>query len=506
MNERQSGVLMHITSLPGRFGVGDFGPEAFRFADFLHAADQSVWQILPLTVTSSLTGNSPYSSLSAFAINPLLTSPEFLFRDGLARQEDVESIYVRESGTTHYRRIGMLKEALLRRAFEKLEAKATSEFEEFQQTTAEWLDDYAHFVVLKQVFGGQIWCDWPEPFRHRREDDLRRFVTLYREQILYHKFVQFVLWKQWNTLRDYCHQKGVRVMGDMPIYVETDSADVWAHPEYFKLDGDSHPEWVAGVPPDYFSTTGQLWGNPVYRWDVLQQRGYDWWIDRLRHNSNLYDVTRIDHFRGLVQYWEVPAHESTAINGHWADVPSRDFLDTLFRHFEPNAFVAEDLGTITDDVHQVMNHYDLAGMKILLFAFNGDLNDHPYLPHNYPENCVAYTGTHDNNTARGWFDGEMTAHEEHNLRQYLNKKVDSDSIAWDLMRLAWQSKSRLCIAPMQDLLALDESSRMNTPGVGQGCWTWRCDYLAINDDLAARLKQLTMEFDRGARTPFGPTQ
>ena len=235
MRERQSGVLMHITSLPGRFGIGDLGPEAFRFVDFLHAADQSVWQILPLTVTSSFTGNSPYSSLSAFAINPLLVSPEFLFRDGLVRQEDVECIYVRESGTAHYRRIRMLKEALLGRAFQKFQTKANSEFEEFEETTAEWLENYARFIVLKQVFGGEIWCDWPEPLRHRQEDEMRRFVTLYREQIMFHKFVQFVLWKQWNTLRDYCHQKGVRVMGDMPIYVETDSADVWAHPEYFKL-------------------------------------------------------------------------------------------------------------------------------------------------------------------------------------------------------------------------------------------------------------------------------
>ena len=500
MNYRQSGVLLHITSLPGRFGIGDFGPEAFRFVDFLQAAGQSVWQILPLTVTSSFTGNSPYSSLSAFAINPLLVSPEFLLREGLANQDDVECIYVRESGLAHYRRIRMLKEALLTRAFQKFQstANAASEFDTFEEKFSEWLEGYARFVVLKQVFGGETWCNWPEPFRHRHEDEMRRFVKLYSEQILYHKFVQFVLWKQWTALRDYAHAKGVRVLGDVPIYVETDSADVWTHPECFKLDRHSHPELVAGVPPDYFSSTGQLWGNPVYRWEMLEARQYDWWIERLRHNSNLYDLIRIDHFRGLVQYWEVPAHEPTAMNGHWADVPTYDFLDTVFRHFEKGTFVAEDLGTISDDVREVMEHYRLAGMKILLFAFNGHLHSHPYLPHNYTENCVAYTGTHDNNTVRGWFDCDMTAHEEHNVRQYLNKDVNTDSISWDLVKLAWQSKSSLCVAPMQDLLSLDKSSRMNTPGVGEGCWTWRCPYLSINDELAARLKQLTTECDRMA--------
>ena len=508
MNQRQSGVLMHITSFPGRFGIGDFGPEAFRFVDFLHAAGQSVWQILPLTVTSSFTGNSPYSSLSAFAINPLLVSPEYLLRDGLANQDDVECIYVRESGLSHYRRIMMLKEALLRRAFQKFQgtAKLASEFEEFEEQSSEWLENYAHFVVLKDVFGGEIWCNWPEPFRHRQDDEMRRFVKLYREQILFHKFVQFVLWRQWNTLRDFCHEKGVHVMGDLPIYVETDSADVWTHPECFKLDRNCHPEWVAGVPPDYFSSTGQLWGNPVYRWDVLQERRYDWWINRLRHNSHLYDVTRIDHFRGLVQYWEVPAHETTAMNGHWAGVPTYDFFDTVFRHFRKDEVVAEDLGTITDDVRQVMDHYKLAGMKILLFAFNGNLHDHPYLPHNYSENCVAYTGTHDNNTVRGWFESEMTSHEEHNLRQYLNRDVNTDCISWDLIKLAWQSKSRLSVAPMQDLLSLDGSARMNTPGVGEGCWTWRCPYLSVNEELAARLMQLTTDFDRVAPTRLVPPQ
>lgn len=493
MTQRQSGVLMHVTSLPGRFGIGDFGPEAFRFADFLKAAGQSVWQILPLTVTSSFHGNSPYSSLSAFAINPLLISPELLLRDGLANQSDVECIYVREGGPARFRRIRMLKEALLRRAFAIFseDTNLASKFHEFEQRNSAWLDNYTQFVVLKQVFGGETWCSWPEPFRFRQADEMQRFVKLYEQEIRYRKFVQFVLWRQWTTLRDYCHAQGIQVMGDMPIYVETDSADVWAHPECFKLNAQLQPEWVAGVPPDYFSSTGQRWGNPVYRWDVLQEQRYQWWIDRLSHNANLYDITRIDHFRGLVQYWEVAAHEPTAINGHWADVPYHDFLDTVFQRFGTDAFVAEDLGVITDDVRQVMSHYGLAGMRILLFAFNGDLSGHPYLPHNYPENCVAYTGTHDNNTVRGWFEGEMTPHEANNVRQYLQRDVRADTISWDLVDLVWRSPARLAIAPLQDLLALGSAARMNTPGVRGGCWLWRCPYLAFDEDLAARLRELT---------------
>ncbi|WP_261344248.1 4-alpha-glucanotransferase [Stieleria varia] len=499
MSERKSGVLLHVTSLPGRFGIGDFGPEAFRFVDFLNAASQSVWQILPLTVTSSFTGNSPYSSLSAFALNPLLVSPEILLREGLTTQENVECIYARESGPAHFRRVRMLKEAILQESFQQFQktSQFTEEFDAFLKDSSQWLEDYVQFVVLKEVFGGQVWWEWPTPFRDRDEDELLRFTRLYRQQLQYHRFVQFILWKQWSAVRSYCHEKGVQVMGDLPIYVETDSADVWAHPECFKLDDDHRPEWVAGVPPDYFSATGQLWGNPVYRWDVLQEQRYQWWIERFRHNIKLYDLIRIDHFRGLVQYWEVSAGEETAIDGQWADVPTRDFLDTAFSHVDASHFIAEDLGTITDDVHEIMDHYQLAGMKVLLFAFGDDLVEHPYLPHNYVENCVAYTGTHDNNTVVGWFHHEMMAAEEENLREYLGRDVSADTIACEMIQLIWESKAKLCIAPLQDLLGLDETSRMNVPGVGADCWRWRCPYLSFNDELAARLKALTVATGRG---------
>lgn len=501
MNERMSGVLMHVTSLPGRFGIGDLGPEAFRFVDFLSSAAQSVWQILPLTVTSSFTGNSPYSSPSAFALNPLLVSPEILLQEGLTTQEHVECISAGANGTAHFRRVSMLKEAILTQAFEIFQStgKFSEEFEAFQQIASGWLEDYVRFVVLKQVFGGEIWCNWPEPFRYRDEVEMQRFAHLYKQQLQYHRFVQFLLWKQWKTLRSYSNDRGVKIMGDLPIYVETDSADVWAHPECFQLGDDFRPKRVAGVPPDYFSTTGQLWGNPVYRWDVLKEQRYAWWIERSKHNTDLYDVIRIDHFRGLVQYWEVPAGEETAINGRWADVPVHDFLDTVFGHFDAHRFVAEDLGTITDDVHEVMDQYQLAGMKVLLFAFGGNLKDHPYLPHNYQENCVAYTGTHDNNTVVGWFNQEMTPAELKNLRRYLEREINSGNVAWELIRLAWQSKAKLCIAPVQDLLSMDETARMNTPGIGADCWRWRLPQAVLSEDLAARLRQLTVETDRVSR-------
>ncbi|OYP33933.1 4-alpha-glucanotransferase [Rhodopirellula sp. MGV] len=499
MNDRKSGVLMHVTSLPGRFGIGDLGPEAFRFVDFLASAEQSVWQILPLTVTSSLTGNSPYSSLSAFALNPLLVSPEILLREGLTTQEHVEYIYAQESGPAHFRRVKMLKEALLMQAFENFQKTNafTAEFEAFQQESSGWLEDYVRFVVLKQVFGGEIWCSWPEPFRYRDEKEMQRFAKLYEHDLMYHRFVQFIVWKQWQSVRDYCHQKGVQVMGDLPIYVETDSADVWSSPECFKLDKKFRPEWVAGVPPDYFSETGQLWGNPVYRWDVLKQQNFRWWIDRFKHNIKLYDEIRIDHFRGLVQYWEVPAGEKTAINGHWADVPVQDFLKTVFSEIDSKRFVAEDLGTITDDVYEVMDQYGLGGMKVLMFGFGDDLEKHPYLPHNYAENSVAYTGTHDNNTAVGWFKNEMTAHEAGNLNQYVGHEVTADSVAWDLIKLIWESPSHVAIAPVQDLLSYDETARMNIPGVGSECWRWRCPYLAFSDELSDRLRELTVAAGRG---------
>ena len=503
MNKRESGVLLHITSLPGPFGIGDIGPEAHKFVDFLQDAGQSVWQILPLTVTSTFTGNSPYSGLSAFALNPLLVSPELLLQDKLVDEEKVRYIRVEDDeGPVNYKRAKMLKEALVRHAFLKyLKTRPDGhEFAEFRERNAFWLRDYARFVVLKDVFGGEAWTNWSPRLRERDHSEMERFEKLYAEEIEFAEFVQFVLHTQWRKLREYCHSKQVRIMGDLPIYVEADSADLWSHPECFRLDKEARPELVAGVPPDYFSATGQLWGNPVYDWDYLRSQAYSWWLNRLQHNLELYDIVRIDHFRGLVQFWAVPADEQTAVNGYWVDVPTNDFFDTIFKHLSKDSFVAEDLGLITDGVRETMERYQLPGMKILLFAFNASLEDHPYLPHNFTENNVVYTGTHDNNTVRGWFDKEMSQHEELNLRQYLNvnlgKELNAETISWDLTEMAWRSRANLAIAPMQDLLGLDETHRMNKPGIGEGCWVWRCAFEDINARLADKLLSLTQQSAR----------
>lgn len=498
MNQRQSGILLHITSLPGPFGIGDIGPEAHKFVDYLHAAGQSVWQILPLTVTSTFTGNSPYSSLSAFALNPLLVSPEMLLRDGLVDEEEVRYIHVGDDhGPVHYKRVKMLKEALLRTAFSTFlkQAEFQDPFAAFCESNAFWLQDYARFVVLKQVFGGETWNNWSDPLRDRDPVELQRFEKLYSESIHFVKFVQFILHRQWNRLREHCREKGVRILGDLPIYVESDSADVWQHPTVFLLNDQARPELVAGVPPDYFSATGQLWGNPVYNWEHLKQQGYQWWMNRLRYNLSLYDILRIDHFRGLVQFWAVPAGETTAINGSWRDVPTRDFLDTVFREMDKNAFVAEDLGTITDDVRETMQRYQLPGMKILMFAFSDDLDDHPYLPHNVENDSVIYTGTHDNNTVRSWYDDDISEHERSNLHQYLRAQLgrepNPERVHWDLIELAWKSPANLAIAPMQDVLGSGASTRMNQPGVGAGCWMWRCPSHDISRHTAEQLRKLT---------------
>jgi 4-alpha-glucanotransferase len=502
--KRESGILLHITSLPGKFGIGDFGPAAYEFVDFLNQSGQHIWQILPLTVTNSLTGNSPYSSPSAFAINPLLISPELLAEDGYVLKKDIATINVAgaEDVNVNYQLVKMLKEGILKKAYQTFlkKKKQPADYVRFEKDNQYWLQDYANFVVMKQVFGGEDWGKWPMPLRQRDQAETKRFCDLYCDDISFQKFIQYVLFKQWSKLRDYCRKKQIRILGDMPIYVEYDSADVWTHPEYYKLDDQSLPAAVAGVPPDYFSPTGQRWGNPVYNWDALREKRYDWWIERLRYNLNLYDMVRIDHFRGLVQYWEVPAYEETAVNGSWQDVPTYDFFDTVFQQLDKESIVAEDLGFITDDVRNVMNHYNFPGMKILLFAFNGNLDDHPYLPHNISENFLVYTGTHDNNTVRGWVNKEKTGLEDNNLREYIgrefHKEIDYNHVHWDLVEMAFRSRANLAIAPLQDLLGYDETTRMNQPGISQGFWEWRCDHNDFDKGLAQRLKQLTKDTNR----------
>ena len=474
MLERTCGILLHITSLPSDFGIGDFGPWACRFADFLKAAHQRYWQVLPLNPTEVAYGNSPYHSISAFAFNPLMISPELLTGDGLVIREDLVSLPSFPLDKCDYAEVVTFKTELLAKAANRFFKKVRRPgFDDFCERNAVWLDDFALFVALKKIFKGQAWTDWPPGLRNRVPGDLAAARRRLADEVTSVRFRQFLCIKQWQQLRDYCCGLGVGIIGDIPLYVHFDSVDVWTHPELFKLGADKKPAFVAGVPPDYFSATGQLWGNPIYRWDVMKEGGFDWWERRFEHNLRYFDILRIDHFRGLVGYWEVPAAAKTAIEGTWQKAPAVEFFTQLNRRFAKLPVIAEDLGVITPDVKEVMSRFGFPGMKVLLFAFAEDNPVHPYLPHNYEENCVVYTGTHDNNTACGWFDEEAAASDKQRLFDYLGGRVAKEEIAWSFVKLALGSRANLAILPMQDILGLGSAARFNTPGTAFGNWEWR---------------------------------
>lgn len=498
MEQRRSGILLHITALPSEFGIGDLGPGAYWFADFLVSARQSLWQILPLNPTDSACQHSPYSSFSAFAGNPWLISPELLLEDGLLVKDDLQDKPDFPPGRVDYARVIAYKEKLFDKACERFrrEKRLHKEFRIFQKNNAFWLRDYALFTAIKESLEGVIWTDWPDELRNRNREALRDFELAFTEQVDKAGFLQFIFFRQWEKLRVYCRQRGIGLIGDMPSYVNWDSADAWANPENFKIDAQHNPLSVAGVPPDYFSETGQRWGNPVYDWDKLKASGYSWWIARIRHNLEMCDYLRIDHFRGFVQCWEIPAGEPLASSGKWVDVPARDFLDTLRKTFNPLPVIAEDLGIITDDVREVMKAYGLPGMKVLLFAFGEDLRKHPYLPHNFDPHCVVYTGTHDNNTVRGWFENESGLKEKENLFTYIGRAVDGKDVHWAFIELALMSKADTAIVPMQDVLGLGQEARFNKPATTQGNWQWRMPEGAVDRDVVQRLRELTQNSRR----------
>jgi 4-alpha-glucanotransferase len=498
MDKRASGILLHITSLPSRFCIGDMGSEAYRFADFLAEAKQGFWQILPLNPTERVYGNSPYHSIAAFAGNPLLISPDLLVKDGFLTKTNCEPVSNGPTGRVDYDIVVPYKENLFNTAYDRfIKTQTHDEYEYFCSQNASWLDDFALFVALKGHFNGKAWNQWPAEVRDRQPDALQSMKEDLHHTMEQEKFQQYLFFRQWLALKGYCNEKGIQIIGDMPIYVDYDSVDVWTHPEIFKLDAERQPEAVAGVPPDYFSATGQLWGNPVYRWNALKERGFDWWIQRMGHTLNLFDVVRIDHFRGLVAYWEVPAGEQTAINGQWVEAPVYDFFDALRAQFPSLPVIAEDLGVITPDVREVLHHFDLPGMKVLLFAFGEDDPMHPYLPHTYEENAVVYTGTHDNNTVRGWFEREAKPTDKKRLFSYIGHETSAQEVPWELIRLAMGSKANLAIIPMQDILGLDEEARMNRPATGDGNWEWQLVPGQLTSKLAEKLRAMTETYGRG---------
>jgi 4-alpha-glucanotransferase len=495
---RSSGVLLHPTSLPGRFGIGDLGPAAHAWVDALAAAKQTWWQILPLGPTGY--GDSPYQCFSAFAGNPYLVSPDLLAHDGLVRQDDVANVHF-PADRVDYGPVIDFKLQLLGRAWETFAAgKAPAlraPFEEFCARERHWLDDYALFMAIKHAHGNVSWQEWPAELRRREPGPIDRARRSLADAARSECFRQFLVFRQWEGVKRHAHRKGVRLIGDVPIFVSVDSADVWANPQLFLLDADRRPTTVAGVPPDYFSPTGQLWGNPQYDWDAMRRDGYRWWVDRLRATLHTVDVVRLDHFRGFCAAWHVPADAETAVVGEWVDGPRGDLFDVLRRALGGLPLIAEDLGEITPDVDALREELDLPGMRILQFAFGGKTEDR-FLPHNYDPHTVVYTGTHDNDTTRGWYK-TITEAERDFIRRYLGRS--GDDVSWDLIRLALSSVADYAVVPLQDMLDLGTEARMNRPAIASGNWAWRFRREQITDFLLARLADLTTMYSRQPLTP-----
>jgi len=508
---RTSGVLLHITSLPSACGIGDLGPEAVRFGEFLALAGQSRWQMLPLGPTASSLGSSPYSCFSAFAGNTLCISPEQLCEDGLISHKELAAWVMPVLEHVDFPAVERARAAMLRQIFDRLAPASPAAagggleddpaFAAFRGDNASWLPDFALFMALKDHFDGAPWTDWPEDIRNRREPALREYGTRLHREITFHQFCQWLFFRQWGRLKWELSKLDIELVGDVPIYVTHDSADVWANRSLFKLDRAGQPVYVAGVPPDYFSKTGQRWGNPVYDWEAVEATGFAWWISRLRHNFGLFDVVRLDHFRGFAAYWEIDAAEKTAVKGRWVPAPGEALLSALQEAHGSLPLIAEDLGVITPDVVELKERFGLPGMKILQFAFGPHTPTCPDAPHNYERNCVAYTGTHDNNTTRGWFKAETDASMRRVLNRYLGHKATDGSIVQDLVRLALSSTARHAVLTAQDLLELDAGARMNTPGKAKGNWTWRAPQGALS--LGGPAKQSASTALAGQAGPSG---
>ncbi len=496
LQSRSAGILLPIFSLPTEYGIGDIGPVAERWIDQLAAAGLRYWQVLPFHPVHANFQYSPYSGLSAFAGSVLLLSPERLLVDGWLDQlpEPPETT----GGTVAYAEAETYKVQLVRRAFEALKpgSEADRAFRVFASEEADWLDAYACFCVAAERQGTIDWPEWPRKWR----DFQRVFNQLKAEDpeaLDRQRFGQFLFFEQWRQLRSYAHKRAVHLIGDIPIYVHHDSADVWAHPHLFKLLKNGKAKKVAGVPPDYFSEDGQLWGNPVYDWDRHEASDFDWWVRRLRHEVNCFDLVRIDHFLGLVQYYEIDAKADTAKNGKYRKAPKEAFFKTLRRHFPSMPFLAEDLGSVTAEATLTMNRFGLPGMRVLHFAF-GDptANGNPYLPHNYPLNVVAYSGTHDNNTSRGWWQSDLKEAGRKHVQRYLGKNVDDTTIAGALLHLLWQSPAGLVIAPYQDVLNLDGAARLNRPGTIEHNWEWTVPVAQLEGPHWEQLREWTTLFGR----------
>lgn len=490
---RASGIIMHIASLPGEYGIGTFGESAYKFADFLSKAGQKYWQILPLGPTSY--GDSPYQSFSAFAGNPYFIDFDLLNKEGLLKKSDYENIdFGNNRESIDYGILFKEKMRVLRIAYENSIGKDREEIEKFREKNKLWIEDYALFMAIKEEFNLVSWQKWDEDIKTREKNTLEKYKKKLVKEVDYWIFLQYHFFKEWNNLKKYVKDLGIEFIGDMPIYVAEDSSDVWANPELFLLDENKTPKKVAGCPPDAFSATGQLWGNPIYNWDYLEKTGYEWWIDRVRASLKLYDVVRIDHFRGFESYWEIPYGEDTAVNGKWVKGPGIKLFDAIKEKLGDVKVIAEDLGYLTKEVLDFRDETGFPGMKVLQFAFDSR-EESDYLPHNYTRNCVAYIGTHDNDTCRGWFETTGSKSDVEYAKKYL-KLTKEEGYNWGFIRGVWSSVADTSIALMQDFLNLGNEARINYPSTLGGNWVWRVKEEDLTERLAEKIKDITKLYGR----------
>lgn len=495
--KRSSAILMHITSLPSKYGIGDMGETAYKFIDFLQKSGHSYWQLLPLNPTAAMFSHSPYSSYSAFAGNPLLISPDLLEQEGLLSKKDLKHSLKLNQQSVEFDKVYQLKYELLDRAYNNFrENKSFHEkaFITFCVENRDWLEDYSLYLTLKEKFKTN-WPNWPEKIRDRHSEVIENYKQQMQEEIEKEKFIQYIFFSQWQSLVNYSHDKKIGFVGDIPFYVNHDSADCWSHMEYFKLDKNKMPTKVSGVPPDYFSESGQLWGTPVYDWKALQRNKFDWWIARLRQNLRLYDIVRLDHFRAFSAYWEVPEKEETAINGNWVNVPGKAFFKEVEKEFPEMPFIAEDLGELDQPVYDLLKAFDFPIMKVLQFAFGDNMGTNPYILHNHIQNSVAFTGTHDNNTTVGWFQA-ADKKEKERISQYVGGEVTDKNVHEIMHRMVLMSVSQLAIVPIQDILGLDEDAIMNRPGTSEGNWAWRLLPDQLPQEKTGELLEMNIRYGR----------
>jgi 4-alpha-glucanotransferase len=494
--ERSAGILLHPTSLPGKYGIGTIGENAFHFVDFLAECGQKLWQVFPLGPTGY--GDSPYQSFSTFAGNPLLIDLEMLKKDGLLTQADLDRIPLFDKNHVDFGPLIEIKYELLSIAFQhyKTNDKSfTKECGNFCEENKYWLDDYALFMAVKEYHGGKLWTEWEKDIAFRKPGAVEKWTEKLEYRVDFQKFMQYTFFKQWSKLKGYVNRKGIKIIGDIPIFVAYDSCDLWANKKYFSVDKNGKLETVAGVPPDYFSATGQLWGNPLYKWNVLEKDNFSWWVKRIKKTLDFVDIIRIDHFRGLDAYWEVPGDAETAIKGKWIKAPGKKLFETIKEELGELPIIAEDLGVITKSVEELRDHFDFPGMKILQFAF-GEGGDKKFLPHSFIKNCVVFTGSHDNDTTRGFFEKEQQ--DQSGIFEWAQRYLGyyGTDITFELIRTAYASVADIVIIPMQDMLNLGSEARMNFPSKLGGNWTWRFDWEQVDKNIPLTYKGMTEIYER----------